>query len=61
MLIGIAIFMYMKNSDKSESTSIGNSSNSKGAQTKTQGIESMSKFLEFEEIVDSMIVRKNRY
>ena len=60
MLIGIAIFMYMKNSDKSESTSIGNSSNSKGAQTKTQGIESMSKFLEFEEIVDSMIVRKNR-
>lgn len=60
MLIGIAIFMYMKNSDKSESTSIGNSSNSKGSQTKTQGIESMSKFLEFEEIVDSMIVRKNR-
>ena len=60
MLIGIAIFMYMKNNDKSESTSMGNSSNSKGAQTKTQGIESMSKFLEFEEIVDSMIVRKNR-
>ena len=60
MLIGIAIFMYMKNSDKSESTSMGNSSNSKGAQTKTQGIESMSKFLEFEEIIDSMIVRKNR-
>lgn len=60
MLIGIAIFMYMKNNDKSESTSMGNSSNSKGAQTKTQGIESMSKFLEFEEIIDSMIVRKNR-
>lgn len=60
MLIGIAIFMYMKNSNKTESTSLGNSSNSKGAQPKTQGIESISKFLEFDEIVDSMIVRKNR-
>ena len=29
-------------------------------QTKLQGIESMSKFLAFDDIVDSMIVRKNR-
>ena len=29
------------------------------SQTKLQGIESMSKFLDFDEIVDSMIVRKN--
>ena len=32
----------------------------KVSQTKLQGIESMSKFLAFDEVVDSMIVRKNR-
>ena len=31
-----------------------------GSQTKLQGVESISKFLEFDEIIDSMIVRKNR-
>ena len=30
------------------------------SQTKLQGIESISKFLDFDDIVDSMIVRKNR-
>ena len=48
---------HKKQEDEKEPGTKGKTSNT---QTKLQGIESMSKFLAFDEIVDSMIVRKNR-
>lgn len=60
-LIGVVAYIYLdkkrKENGKSKisKTKITNTENSK-----MQGIESMSKFLAFDEIVDSMIVRKNR-
>lgn len=58
-----AIFAYMWWKDKNKnkkSQDGGNTKTREISQTKLEGIESMSKFLAFDEIVDSMIVRKNR-
>lgn len=58
-----AIFAYMWWKDKNKnkkSQDGGNTKTREISQTRLEGIESMSKFLAFDEIVDSMIVRKNR-
>lgn len=60
-LIGVVAYIYWDKKRK-ENGKI-KSSKTKTTNTenpKMQGIESMSKFLAFDEIVDSMIVRKNR-
>lgn len=57
-----AVFAYMWWKDKNKNTRPQDGQTTKSrevSQTKLQGIESMSKFLAFDEIVDSMIVRKN--
>lgn len=69
LAIGLAVVLgyvwYRDNKRKGnfkskEEKSNSGSKSSKIGQTKLQGIESMSKFLAFDTIVDSMIVRKNR-
>jgi len=59
-LVGVLAYVWIR--DKKRQTgnikTEGQTTNTT-SQTKLQGIESMSKFLDFDEIVDSMIVRKN--
>ncbi len=63
ILGGTLIFVLMKRKNKSNIISDENnqdtSSKEKGT-TKLQNIESMEKFLDFDEVVDNMIVRKGR-
>ena len=58
ILIGIVFFMLFQRRNNSKSKSIVKGTEKKSSTTKLQGIESMSKFLDFDRIVDSMIVRK---
>lgn len=63
LLVGIVLFVYWqgkKNNGKQSQQSGSTKKQDKKLQGKMQGVESMSKFLDFDEIVDSMIVRKNR-
>ncbi len=60
ILIGVIFYVVFKNRKKSEGENDKVKSSSKNSAAKLQGIESMSKFLAFDQIVDSMIVRKNR-
>lgn len=63
ILGGTLIFVLMKRKSKAniikDENSQDNSSKEKGS-TKLQNIESMEKFLDFDEVVDNMIVRKGR-
>lgn len=64
-LAGVLVYVWLKDNQKLKSqSSSGDSSKpatkSSDGQTRMQGIESVSKFLEFDDIVDSMIVRKGR-
>lgn len=58
ILIGIVFYIWFQNKRKQEGKSTSLTKTSKNSSTKLQGIESMSKFLDFDEVVDSMIVRK---
>ena len=61
LAIVLAYIWYKDNRKKQELNGTQKSDKNKSnAPTKLQGIESMSKFLAFDDIVDSMIVRKNR-
>lgn len=60
---GTVIFLLMRNKNKRNMISDENSSNdSKSSKdtTKLQNIESVEKFLDFDEVIDNMIVRKGR-
>lgn len=63
LIIALAVvfaYMWWKDKNKNKRPQDGQNTKSREiTQTKLQGIESMSKFLAFDEIVDSMIVRKN--
>ena len=64
-LAGVLVYVWLRDNKKLKSSSNdGDTSKtatkSSESQTKLQGIESISKFLEFDDIVDSMIVRKGR-
>lgn len=65
-LVGVLGYIWYRDNGKNlkQKTSKDKSDKSKhtvgDSQTRLQGIESMSKFLAFDDIVDSMIVRKNR-
>lgn len=60
-LAGVIAYFYMKdNKNKKLSKETSSKNKDVDAQTKLQGIESISKFLDFDEIVDSMILRKNK-
>ena len=60
-LAGVIAYFYMKdNKNKKLSKETSSKNKDADAQTKLQGIESISKFLDFDEIVDSMILRKNK-
>lgn len=59
-LAAVFAYMWWKDKNKNKRPQDGQTTKSREvSQTKLQGIESMSKFLAFDEIVDSMIVRKN--
>lgn len=61
-LAGLLVFVWYKDRQNSKELN-GESKPDKSksnAPTRLQGIESISKFLAFDDIVDSMIVRKNR-
>lgn len=62
-LIGV-VFYYIWQSRKNQNEKAKNPANlikpNKKGSSKNSGVEPMSKFLDFDEIVDSMIVRKNR-
>lgn len=58
-VVGFAAYVYFKGKSNDNSASTNKpATTSSNATAKTQGIESMNKFLDFDEIVDSMIVRK---
>ena len=61
-LIALFAYMWWKDNKKKREHDSEQPIDSKEAKqtTRLQGIESMSKFLDFDQIVDSMIVRKNR-
>lgn len=61
-LTGVLIYVwYRDNKNKvKDIRNRGKQGTAKSASTRLQGIESMSKFLAFDDITDSMIVRKNR-
>ena len=60
-LLAVLGYVWYKDNSKILKDKRNNKSNKAlTSQTKLQGIESMSKFLAFDDIVDSMIVRKNR-
>ena len=60
-LAAIFAYMWWKDKNKNKRPQDGQTTKSREiSQTRLEGIESMSKFLAFDEIVDSMIVRKNR-
>lgn len=63
ILIGVVLFIWWKSKnaktdEDSSGSSDGKSSVGKGSEIRMQGIESMSKFLAFDQVVDNMIVRK---
>lgn len=64
ILIGVVFYIWWKNKkNPADKTKIANPTNGKPTTTKStelrmQGIESMNKFLAFDEVVDNMIVRK---
>ena len=63
VLIGIMLFVWWKNRNSAKDNTDITTKDSKGNGGKTselrmQGIESMSKFLAFDQVVDNMIVRK---
>ena len=59
-LAAVFAYMWWKDKNKNKRPQDGQTTKSREvSQTKLQGIESMSKFLAFDEIVVSMIVRKN--
>lgn len=66
VLLGIVLFVALKGKKNKDNSKDGNSDKKgskgyeKSTELKMQGIESMSKFLAFDEVVDNMIVRKNR-
>lgn len=61
-LAGLLVFVWYKDRQNSKELNGENKpdKNKANLPTKLQGIESISKFLAFDDIVDSMIVRKNR-
>lgn len=60
LVISIAgvLYVYIQNQKRKNGEDSTEATKSKNSQARLQGIESMSKFLAFDEIVDSMIVRK---
>ena len=63
ILIGVVLYMWWKSKNTKNSKPISTKKSEKGLTTKNsevkmQGIESMGKFLAFDEVVDNMIVRK---
>ncbi len=62
VLTFILIFLWQKEKKSGNGTQQVDSKDKKTttSTTKIQGVESMSKFLDFDEVVDSMIVRKKR-
>ncbi|MBE5805556.1 MAG: hypothetical protein E7313_02400 [Clostridiales bacterium] len=59
-LVGVFAYIWWRDKKLANKTNTGKSETSKDEKTThLQGVESMSKFLSFDEIVDSMIVRKN--
>ena len=64
-LAGVLVYAWIRDNKSTKSKSVTTTASkstvkASDGQTRLQGIESMSKFLAFDEIVDSMIVRKNR-
>ena len=60
-LCAVIGYLYWKDKKKKNGNSDKPVTNkNKETQTKLQGIESISKFLDFDEIIDSMILRKNK-
>lgn len=60
-LIGVFMYAWYKDKKKKNDMQQYSGKTSKAeTETKLQGIESMSKFLDFDEIVDSMILRKGK-
>ena len=62
ILIGVFAWVLRKDKKKAEESSGGSSSSGSGSSdsVKTSGIESMDKFLAFDEVIDNMILRKNK-
>lgn len=60
VLTAILLFLWQKDKKAGQTTPNQKESNKNATTTKLQGIESMSKFLDFDEVIDSMIVRKKR-
>ena len=58
ILVGVVFFVWWQNKKKNNGEDKNKTKNSKDSSTKLQGIESINKFLAFDKIVDSMIVRK---
>ena len=62
VLIGVVLFLWWKNKNQGKTTIFPaktvKEGGTKGTEVKMQGIESMSKFLAFDSVVDNMIVRK---
>lgn len=58
ILVGVVFFVWWQNKKKTNGEDKNKTKNSKDSSTKLQGIESINKFLAFDKIVDSMIVRK---
>ena len=60
-LAGVLAYVWYRDNKFNKTTKENRKSGKQAnTQTKLQGIESISKFLDFDDIVDSMIVRKNR-
>lgn len=60
-LCAVIGYLYWKDKKKKNGNSDKPVTNkNKETQTKLQGVESISKFLDFDEIIDSMILRKNK-
>ena len=63
ILGGILFFLILKNKKATEETEDSQEDNKKAKSKKsegTQGKTSVKKFMEFDDIIDNMIVRKNR-
>lgn len=61
VLIGIVLFTWWRNKNgrsKKTSTNNGEGEHNKTTELKMQGIESMNKFLAFDQVMDNMIIRK---
>ena len=62
VLMGVFVWVLKKDKKRAEQNSESGSSSGSGSSdsVKTSGIESMDKFLAFDEVVDNMILRKNK-